>query len=59
MFEVYMTEEKKNQVFEILARKKAMQANKRGGFNPKEGKNMKSQTNGSGPTVMRKQGRGS
>lgn len=54
-----MTEEKKNQMFEILAKKKAMQANKRGGFNPTEGKNMKSQTKSNGPSVMRKQGRGS
>lgn len=59
LFEVYMTEEKKNPIAEILARKKAMQANKHGNFNPTEGKNMKSQTSGKGPTVMRKQGRGS
>lgn len=59
MFEVHMTEEKKNQMFEILAKKKAMQSNKQGNFNPKEGKNMKSQTSGKGPNVMRKQGRGS
>lgn len=54
-----MTTEKKNSIAEILARKKAMQANKQGTFNPNEGKNMKSQTKGKGPTVMRKQGRGS
>lgn len=56
-----MSEEKKTnkQLAEILARKKAMQANHQGGFNPTQGKNMKSQTSGRGPTVMRKQGRGS
>ena len=55
-----MTEEKKtNQMAEILAKKKAMQANHKGGFNPTQGKNMKSQTSGRGPSVMRKQGRGS
>lgn len=54
-----MTEEKKNPIAEILARKKAMQANNKGNFNPTEGKNMKSQTKSNGPSVMRKQGRGS
>lgn len=54
-----MSEEKKNPFAEILARKKAIQANSRGNFNPKQSKNMKSQTSGKGPTVMRKQGRGS
>lgn len=54
-----MNEEKKNPIAEILARKKAIQANKQGTFNPNEGKNLKSQTKGKGPTVMRKQGRGS
>ena len=49
----------KNTMMEILARKKAMQANNRGNFNPTEGKNMKSQTKSNGPSVMRKQGRGS
>lgn len=54
-----MSEQKKNPIAEILARKKAIQANNRGNFNPTESKNMKSQTNSKGPSVMRKQGRGS
>lgn len=54
-----MNNEKKNPIAEILARKKAMQANKHGDFNPTETKNMKSQTKSKGPSVMRKQGRGS
>lgn len=57
--EVHMSDDKKNPIAEILARKKAMQANNRGNFNPTEGKNMKSQTKSNGPNVMRKQGRGS
>jgi hypothetical protein len=54
-----MSEEKKNPIAEILARKKAQQQGHNGGFNPKEGKNMKSQVGSKGPSVMRKQGRGS
>lgn len=54
-----MNEEKKNPIQEILARKKAQQQKHNGGFNPTESKNMKSQTNSKGPSVMRKQGRGS
>lgn len=54
-----MTEEKKNTMMEILARKKAQQQNHKGGFNPSQGKNMKSQVGNNGPSVMRKQGRGS
>lgn len=54
-----MSNEKKNPIADILARKKAIQSNKHGNFNPNEGKNMKSQTKNKGPNVMRKQGRGS
>ncbi len=54
-----MSEEKKNPIAEILARKKAMQSNHKGNFNPTENKNMKSQVGSKGPNVMRKQGRGS
>lgn len=54
-----MTEKNKNPIAEILARKKKMQVNNQGNFNPTEAKNMKSQTKSKGPTVMRKQGRGS
>lgn len=54
-----MSKEQKNSIAEILARKKAIQANKQGTFNPNEGKSMKSQTKGKGPSIMRKQGRGS
>lgn len=54
-----MSEEKKNPIAEILARKKAQQQGHRGGFNPTEAKNMKSQVGSKGPSVMRKQGRGS
>ena len=54
-----MTEGKKNQLAEILARKKAQQNGHQGGFNPTQGKAMKLQKGSSKPTVMRKQGRGS
>lgn len=54
-----MTEEKKNPIAEILARKKAQKQGHKGGFNPAEAKNMKSQVGSKGPSVMRKQGRGS
>lgn len=54
-----MSDTNKNQIAEILARKKAQQQGGKGNFNPTEGKNMKSQTKSKGPSVMRKQGRGS
>lgn len=54
-----MTEEKKNPIAEILARKKAQQNGHQGSFNPVNGKPMKAQKGSSKPTVMRKQGRGS
>lgn len=54
-----MTEEKKNSIAEILARKKAKQNGHQGGFNPTQGKPMKAQKGSSKPSVMRKQGRGS
>lgn len=57
--EVHMSEEKKNPIAEILARKKAQQNSHKGEFNPRENKNMKSQVGSKGPSVMRKQGRGS
>jgi hypothetical protein len=56
-----MTEEKKqkNQMAELLARKKAMQANNRGQFNPNNGKQGKVSKGFGGPSVTRKTGRGS
>lgn len=55
-----MSEEKKNPISEILARKKAMNANHKGSFNPNQGKNGKVNTKGfGGPAVTRKTGRGS
>jgi hypothetical protein len=56
-----MTEEKKqkNQMSELLARKKAMQANNRGQFNPNNGKQGKVSKGFGGPSVTRKTGRGS
>jgi hypothetical protein len=48
------------QMFEILARKKAMNSNNKGQFNPNNGKNGKVNTKGfGGPAVTRKTGRGS
>lgn len=54
-----MSEEKKNPMMEILARKKAQQNGHQGGFNPVSGKPLKMQKGSSKPSVMRKQGRGS
>lgn len=54
-----MSEEKKNPIAEILARKKSQQNGHKGNFNPNNGKNLKSQVGSKGPNVMRKQGRGS
>ncbi len=55
-----MSEEKKNPIMEILARKKAMQANKKGNFNPKDGQQGNVNSKGfGGPAVTRKAGRGS
>lgn len=48
-----------NKLLEILARKKAMQANKKGNFNPKEGHKGKASKGFGGPAVTRKTGRGS
>ena len=55
-----MTEEKKNPIAEILARKKQQQQNHKGSFNPKQGQNGKVNSKGfGGPAVTRKTGRGS
>lgn len=55
-----MSEEKKNPIAEILARKKAIQSGKKSDFNPKSGPKGKVNTKGFGsPTTMRKTGRGS
>lgn len=55
-----MSEEKpKTQLAEILARKKAMQANNKGQFNPNNGKKGKVSKGFGGPAVTRKTGRGS
>lgn len=55
-----MTDEKKNPIAEILARKKAINANHKGNFNPNNGKTMKVNSKGfGGPAVTRKTGRGS
>lgn len=55
-----MTEEKKNQMMEILARKKAQQQNHNGGFNPSAGTKGKVNSKGfGGPATTRKAGRGS
>ena len=57
-----MSKEKKsnNQLAEILARKKALQANNKGTFHPTEGKGGKVNSKGfGGPSVTRKTGRGS
>lgn len=55
-----MTEEKKNPIAEILARKKAQQQSHKGNFNPKDGHKGKVDSKGfGGATVTRKTGRGS
>jgi hypothetical protein len=54
-----MSEDKKNPIFDILAKKKAQQNGHQGGFNPIQGKPMKAQKGTNKPSVMRKQGRGS
>lgn len=56
-----MTDDKKpkNQMAELLARKKAMQANNKGQFNPNNGKQGKVSKGFGGPSVTRKTGRGS
>jgi len=54
-----MSENKtKNQLSEILARKKAMQANNQGKFNPSNGKQGKVNKGSGGATVVRRSGRG-
>jgi len=54
-----MSENKsKNQLSDILARKKAMQANNQGKFNPNNGKQGKISKGAGGATVVRKSGRG-
>jgi len=52
-------EKPNNTIMEILARKKAMQANKKGNFNPNEGTKGKASKGFGGPAVTRKTGRGS
>jgi hypothetical protein len=55
-----MSEEKKNIIADILARKKSQQNGHQGGFNPKTGPKGKVNTKGfGGPAVTRKTGRGS
>lgn len=51
--------ENKNPLQDILARKKMMQANKKGQFNPNNGKQGKASKGFGGPAVTRKSGRGS
>jgi hypothetical protein len=55
-----MSEENKtsNKLAEILARKKAMQANQQGKFNPSSGKQGKVSKGAGGATVVRRSGRG-
>lgn len=48
----------KNQMAELLARKKAMQANNKGQFNPNNGKQGKPTRGSGGATVVRRSGRG-
>jgi hypothetical protein len=48
----------KNQMTEILARKKAIQANQQGKFNPNGGKKGKVSKGSGGATVVRRSGRG-
>lgn len=55
-----MSEDKKNIIADILARKKEQQQIKKGNFNPNNGKGGKVNTKGfGGPAVTRKTGRGS
>jgi hypothetical protein len=55
-----MSEEKKNPIADILARKKAQQQGHKGNFNPSNGQQGKVNTKGfGGPAVTRKTGRGS
>lgn len=55
-----MSEEKKNPIMDILARKKAQQQGHKGGFNPSNGQKGKVNSKGfGGPAVTRKTGRGS
>lgn len=55
-----MSEDKKNTIAEILARKKAQQQNHKGNFNPNSGPKGKVNSKGfGGPSVTRKTGRGS
>ena len=55
-----MSEEKKNPIADILARKKAQQNGHKGNFNPKQGTTGKVNSKGfGGPAVTRKTGRGS
>lgn len=49
----------KNPIAEVLARKKAIQANNKGQFNPNNGKQGKVSKGFGGPAVTRKTGRGS
>jgi hypothetical protein len=55
-----MSEDKKNPIADILARKKAQQQGHKGNFNPNNGTKGKVNTKGfGGPAVTRKTGRGS
>lgn len=55
-----MTQENKNSILDILARKKAQQQGHKGNFNPKDGTKGKVNSKGfGGPSVTRKTGRGS
>lgn len=55
-----MSIEKKNPIADILAKKKALQQNNKGNFNPNEGSKGKVNTKGfGGLSVTRKAGRGS
>lgn len=55
-----MSEQKKNPIQEILAKKKAQQQGHKPGFNPNNGYKGKVNTKGfGGPSVTRKTGRGS
>ena len=55
-----MSEEKKNPILDILAKKKAQQQGQRAAFNPNNGPKGKVNTKGfGGPAVTRKTGRGS
>lgn len=54
-----MSNTDKNLILDILARKKAIQANKKGQFNPNNGKKGKVSKGFGSPSVTRKTGRGS